>query len=70
MLILHKPREPWNLDEIDFSLWQAAVEQHALHIINCHLDEHDDQLDGQDKNLIVFNQGHFHRRDMKLLFGP
>ena len=68
MLILHKPREPWNLDDIEFNCWQQAVEQMMLHIINCHLERHDDQIPGQDQNLITFNREHFYDRELRLVY--
>ena len=70
MLILHKPRAAWNLTDVEFETWQSAVEALALHIVNTHLEMHDDQLPSEDRTLICFNRDHFFDKEMRLLYGP
>ena len=70
MLILHKPRTAWDLSLIEFDTWQAAVESLMLHIVNNHLEHHDDQLPEEDKALICFNRDEFFSKEMRMLYGP
>ena len=70
MLILHRPRVAWDLNNVEFDSWQATVEAMALHIINHHLEHHDDQLPDEDKSLICFNRNSFFDKEMRLLYGP
>ena len=70
MLIMHKPRVPWDLGSVDFSTWQPFIEALVMHILEQHLDQHDDQQPDDDKTQFLFNREGFHTQEMRLLYGP
>ena len=69
MLFIHRPRRSWDLDEIQFSTWQGAVERHVTHLLNAHLDAHDDQRPNEPKEKLTFNRSYHYEREMNLVFG-
>ena len=68
MIFLHRPRNSWDLNEVQFNRWQSSIERHVQHVLDCHLEHHDDQKPGEPKEKISFNGDHKYQRVMNLVF--